>query len=491
MIFILSMTGITISIIFVRIIRFYKFNKEKQGFMYFFCKNILDFLVPFSVVASIFSVLSVLLYYIEISSIVNYRFLIYVQELLDFISQTVYSLKLSFHSTLLILILISVIGISKSAFFAKVKVLSIKSFDFYGRWFTIIYVILLTMASFTFFANDIVSHKGKIKVKIGFIEKRYKNVLESFDQKISEYIDNVIHEKIISSMPALYIRIIKEQRLINYKVKRLIDQSKTNYQKYGIVETHTEIFIKKYYNQQKLLSKVISNVKKIEIEKIKQNLTDLNSCPPSSINEKKINKVEKKIVRFFKNSIGKTKFVFSTFLGPSITPHMLKSVYSKGSSLILNPVFRQYHIMEPICEAFTNASSDVTEKKIRDFSSSIIRKFSDKKLSLSKKNIKVQLDRLVDKCKQINIKESTSKITMQRLKSSVIKKELETATKSLDLLITQHKKNIHNNNNFNLGSKSWKTNNRLDESSYYYNHYINKINRNINKTSNRNTCTNI
>ena len=195
-------------------------NLETKTITYFFYKNSLDFLLPFSIVSFIFMVLSILFSYLDID-VMKLQALITLEQRIEAFENAVDFVKLSAGQSLLFLLAIFLVSFLR----LPVRSISTKStetalkritnfllsvFDKYQTSVKYIVIVSTLAASFTFFGRVAGEPSKNIAVKIKIAQQGYAENRAELRQAVESEILNETYQNIESGLKNNY------GKLLNY-----------------------------------------------------------------------------------------------------------------------------------------------------------------------------------------------------------------------------------------------------------------------------------
>ncbi len=183
MIYLFTFLGIFFSIKVLKRKRSLDRSSGAKTLKYFFYKSSLDFLIPFSVVAFIFMVLTILFSFQNLDKI-NLQALITMEQKIESFRATVAVLKLSAAQSLLLLLFVYLISILRlprknisvepaKRGLARIVDFFLNLFDKYQTAVKYVVIVTTLTASFTFFGRQVGEPSSKLEAKIKFAQEGY------------------------------------------------------------------------------------------------------------------------------------------------------------------------------------------------------------------------------------------------------------------------------------------------------------------------------
>lgn len=374
MIYLFAVIGIVSSLVFIKKKNTYKKKKEGNTVGFLICKNILDFLLPFTLVSIFFCFFDVALFLFAKSDFINIKTLLLIENYFRIAAIVFGPLKLGFIEILVFIIILFIFSFFQILFIVRLKKYLLKGFNTYQRWTTRIYFILMFLASFTFFSNEISSPIHRVSLRINEVRHGYAMTKNKIEKIVDEELSHKIIDRTVKSMPRSYTTHLNLLAEMPVKVENLKIRytSFLNDEKVRIGEA--EEAIRENNKKRVIVNTALKNIQKssnkINLKQVKRS-SDSNSKIPPEITMGTIIKVNKKIDEYAKLMSSKRKNILPEESGRELTSHLLKSGAWSGLRPLLLPVFNEYPILEPIAKAIANIAGDISSLPIQDAKNSV------------------------------------------------------------------------------------------------------------------------
>lgn len=234
--------AIVTSFILTIVFRLKKRQLEAKGgkrLTYHFIDKSLEFLVPFTIISSLFFLLS--LFVENTSNSTTIQSLVFLEKLISFFKWFVSIFKVGALVAVCLLIIFYLLSLTRIPSKYTGKLLPF--FKKYQKVVKTAYMLVIILFSFTFFGTQTGKPEARLRFRINEAQGKYGELQQEVKETIAKEVAKKLIEKVENSVPPDYREDLKEQNEFYFHLSQLSATYETFKSNYGGRDPGAEIFV--------------------------------------------------------------------------------------------------------------------------------------------------------------------------------------------------------------------------------------------------------
>ena len=333
----------------------------QSSFRFILTSNLFDFLLPLSIVTSVYAVLSFVLSGIESDQTTLETLRNYERNLLSLKERLGY-LKLSPGYSLLLIVVLFLLSLVLGSQRERMEK-AYEHFEKYHKWHKRISVVITLLASFTFLGGQVYTRTDRVQARIKFLEGKYDGYQQELQDALNEGLAYEAHARLVSTFQRNYSNFND----VDTKLTERSEHVKASYSR--AIETYG-------LKSSKLAKiKLETRNRRIELHTEIKKLTAANeqlprtksSRPPEDakhLTNQKIENLRARTKQFSSLIAQRFESSLQTPFGKRIAPATLKLIINYKNSPALKGLVAEFPLLEPILSTFTDTINKTLEAQL-------------------------------------------------------------------------------------------------------------------------------
>jgi len=348
---------------------------------FFFTKNGLFFLVPFTSVASFYILLGACFSFVDQDSTTLHTLYLF-EKSIHFLRTLVCKVKLTTWQSLVgltVLFVLAMIGIllrpqpssRRDTTFQKLVGRASHVFSRYSRVVSISYLAFTLLCSFTFFASSVDSALGRLQLRIKNVEEKTVEIGAHSSQIFHEEVINSLLEQVIEQVPPDF-DILRQKdislELEEHKLREKYQEAKSRFhiqdrEVEKILQRHVERLAERHGARLESLQKIDEIAQKAQRKfQESENLVDI-AAKSRVVTTEKLRDIEEELNSYEKEVTPKFLTIAEDGVRKKLTAKTIEALLTTGRKIVI-PVFEDFPLSESIMKVFDKVLSDIVTRSI-------------------------------------------------------------------------------------------------------------------------------